>query len=217
MVGIFVSLLLHSTQSPAEYTFKNIKPAFFIERDKASLSRLGVVAAKDSARPDNASRWIWVMPDGATIGVKTVDGSESTVLGFLREFDVAPRPVRLEVLLNRKDWDVQSKSVIDTSNNCTTRFGSLEVGLQIAVRPRLNADGTVTMFMEIEKPQEQKIQMVVRLLGGQSYRFRSQDGHVHLDGKGKIDFRPSYELDRLLQSNFEIEIKAEIPKDHSKS
>lgn len=196
----------------AEYTFKNIKAAYFAATrwDSVELLLPGVVKGSSPTPPSGAKRWIWVDEAKNRFVVGCEDDLAPAICEYLKEFDVAPKPVRLGVRLSRQDWGVETRSTIETTNNATVRVGSDEIGVSVSIKSRINNDGTITLFLGPEISESKKWNTVVRIKSGGRIVWR-RGGVAMLGPNQPIAGAEPMPANPPLPSWLEIEVRADLP------
>ena len=211
-VALGLTIGFRAQGTTAEYVFQNIKAAYFAVREWETLDRLvpGIVKSSSAAAPTGAQKWIWIDEKRNRFVIGSKDDTATMVAQYLKEFDVAPKPVRLTVRLARTDWGLETRSTIDTVNGSTARFGSDEMRVSVSVKSRINNDGTITLFLSPELEGAKKWQTVSRIQSGG--RIVWQPGGVTVLGPNRplTNQEPMF-VNPSLPTWLQIEVKAEIP------
>lgn len=207
-----LALAPRSPDTTAEYTFKNIRAAYFAAARWDTLAELvpGIRRSPSGAAPVGAASWIWVDEKLNRFVIGSKDDSAPMIAQYLQEFDVAPKPVRLTVRLARTDWGVEARSTIDTVNNAETTFSSEQSDLGVVLRPRINNDGTVTLWLTTVQGGKNVATTVMRVRTGGRVCWR--EGKVFTLGAQEPFHVPDHALPTkpALPLMYEIDVKAEI-------
>jgi len=103
-------------------------------------------------------------------------------------FDVKPMGVHLEITGSVPDIGFERTSKVTVSNNTAFRFEDTMVDLGLSVRPRVNADQTVTLFFEVTR-QGKQITTVVRVLLDEWVRlFVPRDGPITYESNKALEW-----------------------------
>lgn len=124
--------------------------------------------------------WIYFDVPGNKVVLGRDNGSVSDLAQFIRQFDVVPKRIRLETTFERKDIGLKMTGTLETDSGDSVSFGSPESKSFVSIKPRVNDDGTVTLFVELQKDG-----------GSASAAVRLNSGQVFWTENGQFNMGPA--------------------------
>lgn len=139
----------------AEYQFKNAKAAYFLHTQWQTLKVLypNIQIATDREHPPQTGSWVYVDQKRNALVFGSRDDSAKDMASILAQFDIAARKVRLGLAIERVDWGLENHATIEASNNESILFGTENLGATLTVRPRINPDASITVYIVLHDQQ----------------------------------------------------------------
>ena len=133
------------------------------------------------------------IPEGVTVraddnrSLLTIDGPDKGVkelVRFLQTLDTKPMTVRIDVDLACGADKYSVHSTLEVANNATQTMTDGVLGLGITLTPRINDDGTVTVYVAVNGT-DSRVQAVVRVKADSPETISILDKEVSLRDRGK--------------------------------
>ena len=117
-------------------------------------------------------------------------------VSYIHMFDVKPQIVELAVRVESQIDKTDYRLKLEVPNEQQFSFSENATGLDVTVLPRINGDGTITMFVTANLKGSEKVQTVVRLKQKTFYVF-SHGPRGKYSSQGALSKHPSL-LDPVL-------------------